>query len=379
MASTTCRWSTWTARIWPRCCGASAGCPRTRRSQIARQLCAGLAAAHEQGVLHRDLKPANVMIDGRGRAKITDFGLAGLAGTIEGDEVRAGTPHYMAPEQLPGDEVTVRSDIYALGLVLYELFTGRRAFEAATPAELARLQNESAPTSPSSHVDGTRPRRRAGDPALPGAGPRPAARSGARRCGRPARRRSARRGAGRRRDALAGDGRRRRRDGRAEPVRSASPAWSWCVVGLALIASFYGERDGFWVGFRWTSLPRHWPSTRARSSSMPDTSRRRPTSSTASSTTTTTSNTCSASSRHRRCGMRWRSVRPAPVFFWYRQSPEPMVAAETIAGAHLRHRRRSTVGRRRDGRRLARSSRTAGALPGRPAALRRLGAGRRVP
>jgi serine/threonine-protein kinase len=126
--------------------------PRDKAVQIARQLCAGLGAAHEQGILHRDLKPANIMIDGRGRAKVTDFGLAGLVETIAGDEIRVGTPLYMAPEQSAGQEVSVRSDIYSLGLVLYELFTGRRAFEATTAADLERLHEESTPTSPSSHV-----------------------------------------------------------------------------------------------------------------------------------------------------------------------------------------------------------------------------------
>jgi serine/threonine-protein kinase len=126
--------------------------PGGKAVQIARQLCAGLAAAHEQGVLHRDLKPANVMIDGRGRAKITDFGLAGLAETISGDEIRAGTPLYMAPEQSRGQEVSIRSDIYSLGLVLYELFTGRRAFDAETQAELDRMREQSTPTNPSHHV-----------------------------------------------------------------------------------------------------------------------------------------------------------------------------------------------------------------------------------
>ncbi|MEJ2580449.1 MAG: serine/threonine-protein kinase, partial [Acidobacteriota bacterium] len=126
--------------------------PRDKAVQIARQLCAGLEAAHEQGILHRDLKPANVMIDGRGRAKITDFGLAGLAETIIGDEIRVGTPLYMAPEQSAGEGVSVRSDLYSLGLVLYELFTGRRAFEAADAADLERLREQSTPTSPSSHV-----------------------------------------------------------------------------------------------------------------------------------------------------------------------------------------------------------------------------------
>jgi serine/threonine-protein kinase len=128
--------------------------PQDKAVQIARQLCAGLAAAHEEGILHRDLKPANVMIDGRGRAKITDFGLAGLAEGIAGDEVRAGTPQYMSPEQHAGSEVTVKSDIYSLGLVLYELFTGKRAFEAAGLAEIRRLQQESTPTRPGSVVAG---------------------------------------------------------------------------------------------------------------------------------------------------------------------------------------------------------------------------------
>lgn len=128
--------------------------PEDKAIQIARQLCAGLAAAHEQGILHRDLKPANVMIDGRGRAKITDFGLADLAESIEAVDVRAGTPMYMAPEQREGKEVTVRSDIFSLGLVLYELFTGRRAYEADSFDELKRLQQQSTPTSLTSHVDG---------------------------------------------------------------------------------------------------------------------------------------------------------------------------------------------------------------------------------
>jgi serine/threonine-protein kinase len=128
--------------------------PQDKAVQIARQLCAGLAAAHEQGILHRDLKPANVMIDGRGRAKITDFGLASLAAGIEGEEVRAGTPQYMSPEQHAGKEVNVRSDIYSLGLVLYELFTGKRAFEAASPPEIRKLQEESSPATPSTHVEG---------------------------------------------------------------------------------------------------------------------------------------------------------------------------------------------------------------------------------
>jgi serine/threonine protein kinase len=124
--------------------------PGDKGVEIARQICAGLAAAHERGVLHRDLKPANIMIDGRGKVRITDFGLAGLAGSIEGAEIQAGTPAYMAPEQLRGREVTVRSDIYSLGLVLYELFTGRPALTAESRAELLHSHATSSVPTPSS-------------------------------------------------------------------------------------------------------------------------------------------------------------------------------------------------------------------------------------
>ncbi|HET9765303.1 MAG TPA: serine/threonine-protein kinase [Thermoanaerobaculia bacterium] len=127
--------------------------PPEKAVQIARQLCAGLAAAHDQRVLHRDLKPANVMIDGRGRARITDFGLAGLQEAIPREEVGAGTPAYMAPEQLAGRDVTVRSDVYALGLVLYELFAGRPAFEGAGSLQELRERRSGPPPAPSSHVE----------------------------------------------------------------------------------------------------------------------------------------------------------------------------------------------------------------------------------
>src|SRR5580704_4255164 len=126
--------------------------PADKALEIARKLCAGLAAAHEKGVLHRDLKPANVMLDARGQVLLTDFGLAGLAGQIEGAEVCNGTPAYMAPEQLSGQEVTARSDIYSLGLVLYEIFTGKLPFESNTLAGLMRAQRESQPASPSTLV-----------------------------------------------------------------------------------------------------------------------------------------------------------------------------------------------------------------------------------
>src|SRR5690349_3652605 len=117
--------------------------PRDRALEIARKICAGLAAAHDEGVLHRDLKPSNIMLDRQGEVHIMDFGLAGLAHEIE--DVRSGTPAYMAPEQLLGEEVSVRSDIYALGLVLYELFIGKPAFEGSTHDEIMRVRRESTP------------------------------------------------------------------------------------------------------------------------------------------------------------------------------------------------------------------------------------------
>ncbi len=126
--------------------------PADKAVEISNQLCAGLAAAHDAGILHRDLKPANVMIDGRGKVRITDFGLAGLAEQFRGQEVMSGTPAYMSPEQLAGKEVTTKSDVYALGLVIYEIFTGKRVFEAGSLDDLRRLHEHSAPTNPSLHV-----------------------------------------------------------------------------------------------------------------------------------------------------------------------------------------------------------------------------------
>jgi predicted Ser/Thr protein kinase len=126
--------------------------PSDKALEIARKLCAGLAAAHDKGVLHRDLKPSNIMIDGRGHVLITDFGLAGVIGSIEGAEVRNGTPAYMAPEQLSGKEVSTQSDIYALGVVLYEMFTGKPPFAASTREELLKLVQQGAPPNPRSIV-----------------------------------------------------------------------------------------------------------------------------------------------------------------------------------------------------------------------------------
>ncbi len=112
--------------------------PQDKAVDIARQLCAALAAAHEQGVVHRDLKPANVMLDGRGNVRLTDFGIA--AAVEDQEEDASGTPAYMAPEQYEGRPAGPRADIYALGLVIYELLTGRPGWKASSLAELRTLR-----------------------------------------------------------------------------------------------------------------------------------------------------------------------------------------------------------------------------------------------
>ena len=126
--------------------------PADKATEFARKLCAGVAAAHAQGVLHRDIKPGNIMIDSRGELRVTDFGLAGLADHMQGAEIRNGTPAYMAPEQLAGKEVSAQSDLYAVGLVLYEMFTGKLPFSADSIAEITRMREENRITSPTSMV-----------------------------------------------------------------------------------------------------------------------------------------------------------------------------------------------------------------------------------
>jgi serine/threonine-protein kinase len=132
--------------------------PEDKGVQIARQLCDGLAAAHEQGIVHRDLKPRNIMIDGSGQVRLTDFGLAAFADSVSPADARFGTPAYMAPEQLAGGPATVQSDLFALGLVLYEVFTGRRPFPARGRDELSRLYREHTPDSVSDLLPGMDPR-----------------------------------------------------------------------------------------------------------------------------------------------------------------------------------------------------------------------------
>jgi len=109
--------------------------PAGKAFEIARDICAGIAAAHGLGIIHRDLKPANVMIDGRGQARITDFGLAVVSEDLTGRHEIAGTPGYMAPEQFSGGTVTHKTDLYALGLILYEIFTGKKLFEGKSAVD----------------------------------------------------------------------------------------------------------------------------------------------------------------------------------------------------------------------------------------------------
>lgn len=131
--------------------------PSERAVEISRQLCAGLHAIHDAGILHRDFKPANIIIDSRGKARITDFGIAGFAADVSKDNLRVGTPAYMSPEQITGKNISAKSDIYALGLVLYEIFTGKQAFTSDSLPDLIRKHRDETPTNPSEFVKGIDP------------------------------------------------------------------------------------------------------------------------------------------------------------------------------------------------------------------------------
>ncbi|HSK72603.1 MAG TPA: serine/threonine-protein kinase [Pyrinomonadaceae bacterium] len=131
--------------------------PSDKAVEISRQICLGLHAIHDAGILHRDLKPANIIIDSRGKARITDFGIAGLEEDVSKEEIRVGTPAYMSPEQITGREVTQKSDIYSLGLLLYEIFTGKQVFQADSLDELIKKHQTTAPTNPSEFVENINP------------------------------------------------------------------------------------------------------------------------------------------------------------------------------------------------------------------------------
>jgi len=124
--------------------------PISKSISIAKQICEGLAEAHKIGVVHRDLKPSNIMVDKEGNAKVMDFGIARSLKTkgITGEGVSVGTPEYMSPEQVVGKEADQRADIYSLGIILYEMMTGRVPFEGETPFSIAAKQKSEQPENP---------------------------------------------------------------------------------------------------------------------------------------------------------------------------------------------------------------------------------------
>jgi len=119
--------------------------------KFGQQICSGLAAAHKEGIIHRDLKPSNIMIDKTGRVRVMDFGLAKTIDREGAPGVRSvvGTPEYLSPEQARGEKLDQRTDIYALGLILYEMVTGRPVFEAESLTEYIKKHCEINPEPPS--------------------------------------------------------------------------------------------------------------------------------------------------------------------------------------------------------------------------------------
>jgi serine/threonine protein kinase len=140
-------------------CVSAGAMPSEEATAIARQIAEALNAAHQRGIVHRDLKPANVKICQRGTVKLLDFGIATQTVSADGDTVTRGasltatgkvmgTVGYMSPEQIRGDEVDARSDQFALGLILFEMLTGRHPFSRASSAEtVAAILRDVAPTA----------------------------------------------------------------------------------------------------------------------------------------------------------------------------------------------------------------------------------------
>jgi serine/threonine-protein kinase len=118
---------------------------------LARQICAGLAAAHEAGVIHRDIKPANVLVGADDLVKIVDFGLASVGRDVENRLTRTGhlvgTPHYMAPELIRGDTPGARADVYSFGVMMYEMFSGHLPYDGENAMNILfrHLDGDAAP------------------------------------------------------------------------------------------------------------------------------------------------------------------------------------------------------------------------------------------
>ena len=133
--------------------------PEPVAGQIAIRILSALQHAHDNGIIHRDIKPQNVLVNAEGLVKVADFGIARVAGSntlTKGDNVM-GSVHYFSPEQARGDDVTAASDIYSVGVVMYEMLTGKVPFDGDTPVSIA-LQHISAPPVPPSQIaDGISP------------------------------------------------------------------------------------------------------------------------------------------------------------------------------------------------------------------------------
>jgi len=137
--------------------------PLERATALFRQVCDGLAAAHDKGVLHRDLKPQNVMVDASGRAYVMDFGLAtsDAVSTMTQTGMVVGTPHYMSPEQVMGEPLDARSDLFSAGVMLYEMLTGALPFQGDTVFGIM-MRRTRGPPSPARQINPAIPAHLAG-------------------------------------------------------------------------------------------------------------------------------------------------------------------------------------------------------------------------